>query len=264
MRRPFVIRRAVFAAALTSAITLGCATTGGAEGEPSYAQDAETNMQRGNEAFEGKNYAEAQKYFEFVRTTYPFLAAAREAELRVADTLFAREQFIEARDAYHNFVKLHPSSPKVDYAAFRAALTHYEDIPSDFFLLPPAEEKDQVEVKNAVRAMNDFIRQYPKSEHLDEAKRIVEDARRRLAKHELYVAEFYAKREKWRAVANRLETVVSQYPGIGFDEEALFGLHDAYTRLDEKEKAKKALEEVISRLPGTDAAEKAKALLGRS
>ena len=253
-------------ALLLVALSLGgCATlstTG--EVEPDYAQDAETNLARGNQAFESRNYAESLKYFEHVRSRYPYLDVAKRAELRIADTHFAREEYIEARDAYLNFVKLHPTWPQVDYAAFRAALTHYKEIPSDFFLLPPSEEKDQAEVKNALRAMQDFVRQYPNSEYRAQAEEIVADVRRRLARHELYVASFYARRERWRAVASRLETVAEEYQGLGFDEQALFGLHNAYTHLNEKEKARKALEEILARMPGTRAAEKAKALLGQS
>lgn len=249
-------------AVLTLVLFTGCATFSGGEGEPNYEADAERNMVKGNEAFEAKNFLEAEKYFEFVRQKYPFLDAAKEAELRIADSFFEREQYLEARDAYDNFIKLHPTYPRVDYAAFRAALTHFKDVPSDFILFPPAEEKDQVEVKASVRAMTDFVRQYPKSEFVPQAQEVISEARKRLAMHELYVASFYKKREKWAAVANRLETVARDFKGLGFDEEALFGLYDAYTQLNQKEKAQQSLRELISRLPGTDAAEKAKALLG--
>ena len=251
------------ALALTVAIA-GCATLGSEEAKPTYGQDAETNLARGEEAFKQRDYPSATRYFEYVRSRYPYLDIAKEAELRIADGYFEREEFIEARDAYLNFAKLHPTYPKVDYAAFRAALTHYREIPSDFFLLPPPEEKDQSEVKNALRAMQEFIRQYPKSHYLPEAERIVADTRRRLARHEMYVASFYAKRERWRAVAHRLETVATEYQGLGLDEQALFGLHDAYTRLNEKEKARKALEEILARMPGTRAAEKARSLLAKT
>ncbi|MBX5481465.1 MAG: outer membrane protein assembly factor BamD [Myxococcaceae bacterium] len=252
------------AVALGVALCAACATLNGEQAPPDYAADANTNLQRGNAAFDAKNFEEAQRYYEYVRTRYPFLDAAKEAELRIADSYFEREQFIEARDAYDNFVKLHPTYPRADYAAFRSALTHYKDIPSDFFLLPPPEEKDQVEVRAAVSAMNDFVRQYPKSKFVPEAQQVIAEARKRLAKHELYVADFYARREKWRAVVNRLQTVVKDYPGLGFDEQALFGLYDAYNRLKEPDHARQALEQLIQRLPGTAAAEKAKALLGRS
>ncbi len=253
--------RALIALILAAGIS-GCATLSTDPGQPSYASDAETNLVRGNEAYDSRNYLEAERYFQYVRTKYPFLDAAREAELRLADTHFAREQYIEARDAYQTFVKLHPSWPKIDYAAFQAAHTHYKEIPSDFFLLPSSTEKDQTEVKSALRAMTDFLRIYPKSEYAAKAQEIVNDTRRRLATHEMYVADFYATRERWKAVVARLETVVTQYPGLGYDEKAWFGIHDAWLRLNEPEKAKKTLEDIISKLPGTPAAERAKRLLG--
>jgi outer membrane protein assembly factor BamD len=241
-----------------------CATFGNGDAEPDYAKDAETNLSRGKEALENRNYLEAAKYFEYVRTRYPYKDVATEAELLLADSHFEREEFIEARDAYQNFLKAHPTWPRVDYAAFRSALTYYKEIPSDLFIIPPSFEKDQAPVKNALRAMQDFLRQYPKSALVEEAKRIVDDTRKRMARHEMYVASFYEHRERWRAVAARLEVVASEYKGLGFDEEALFGLYDAYTRLGEKEKATRALEEIVARMPGTKAAEKARSLLGKS
>ena len=256
----FAIRN--FLAAALLALAAGCATTSGDVADPDYASSAEENLKKGNEALESKNYAEAEKYFEHVRSKYPFLEAAREAELKAADTHFERERFTEARDAYNNFIKLHPTHPKVDYAAFRAALTHVKDVPSDFFLLPPSFEKDQGDVKGTVRAMNDFIRQYPQSPYLAEAKAAVEDANRRLARHELYVAQFYRKRERWAGAAGRFETVSKNYAGLGYDEEALFGMHEAYSKLGDAEKAKAALRLLIERMPGTSAAAKAQSLLG--
>lgn len=254
--------RKSLAASLGALALAACATiTTGEAPQPEYARDAEGNLERGNQALKNKNYLEARLYFDFVRTRYPYKEVATQAELRLADTLFAQEQYIEARDAYQAFAKLHPTWPAVDYAAYRAALTHYKEIPADFFLVPPSTEKDQTALRHAVRAMQEFVRQYPKSEYVPEAQKIVDEGRRRMARHELYVASFYKRRERWPAVANRLETVARDYQGLGFDEEALFGLHDAYSRVGDKEKAKKALEEVVARLPGTPAAEKARALL---
>jgi outer membrane protein assembly factor BamD len=227
-----------------------------------FASDAQANLAKGNEALRTKSYPEAERYFEFVKTKYPFLDAAKEAEIRLADTDFDRERYTEARDRYTNFVKLHPTHPKVDYAAYRAALTHYKDMPSDFFILPPSKEKDQVQVRAANKAMADFVRSYPNSSYHAEAKKILDDTRRRLAEHELYVAEFYTKREKWVAVARRLETVADQYSGLGYDEKVLFQLHDVYGKLKDKSRAEDALRKIISRFPGTPAASRAQQLLG--
>jgi outer membrane protein assembly factor BamD len=240
----------------------GCATTSGEAAAPNYASQAEANLRLGNEALADKDYLRAEQYFEFVKTKFPYLEASKEAELRLADTSFDQDRFPEAREKYQAFVKLHPTHPKVDYAAYQAALTHVKEMPSDFFILPPSEEKDQTDVQSTLRAMSDFLRQYPKSEYAKDAKVHADDAKRRMAEHELYVAAFYRKRERWRAVAQRLEGLLTRYPGTKYEEEALFSLHEAYVKLKDTERAQQTLRKVIERLPNTPAADRAQRMLG--
>ncbi|MFZ5470445.1 MAG: outer membrane protein assembly factor BamD [Myxococcota bacterium] len=250
---------------LAVTVATGCKTTdtGTELTEPDYASDAETNLAQGNEALESKNFLDAERYFEYVRSKYPFLEASKHATLRLADLDFERERYLEARDRYRSFVKLYPTHPKVDYAAFRAALTHYKDMPSDFFLLPRPKQKDQAEVKSTLAAMQDFVRNFPKSPFVEEAQKLVDESRRRLAEHEMSVAEFYRDQKRWPGVVGRYKKVVAEYSGVGFDEEALFGLYEAYLQLNDSAQAKKTLETIVERLPGTGAATKAQRLLGK-
>lgn len=254
--------RAVCLTALLS--TSGCAllSAGGQAGDPDFAAEADENIRRGTDAIERKDFLQAERYFEHVRTKFPYLEAANEAELKLADLDFEQEKYAEAREKYQAFIKLHPTHAKVDYAAYRSALSHYEDIPSDFFLLPPSTEKDQTEVQSALRTLNDFVRQYPNSQYIPEAKEKIENTRQRLAEHELYVAAFYARRERWKAVVQRLEGLLKNYPGTSLEEEALFDLHEAYVRLNDTDNARQTLQRVIERLPGTPAAERARRMLG--
>lgn len=253
------------AAALVCALlTPACASVGtfvSGEGEVQYAADADENLKKGHEAFESKSYPEAQSYFEHVRTKYPYLEAAKTAELKLADLDFERDRFVEARDRYNAFVRIHPTHAKAEYAAFRAALTHYKDIPSDFFLLPPASEKDQVEVRNALSSMNEFLRLHPESEFTAEGKKVITEVKLRLAEHELYVADFYAKRERWPAVVSRLKVVAKSYAGIGLDERVAFGLYEAYVKLNDGEKAREALAQYVAKYPDAPAAKRAQRLL---
>jgi outer membrane protein assembly factor BamD len=230
-------------------------------GEPDYASEASTNLKRGDEALDSSQYQLAEKYFEYVKTKFPFLEASRQAELRLADVSFERELWTEAADRYNGFVKLHPTHAKVDYAAYRAALSHYRDIPRDWFLLPPSSEKDQTQVRAAWEALNEFTRTYTQSQYLEDAKKKQVEIRDRLVRHEVYVADFYEKRDRWSAAASRLETVLQKYPGPE-DDKYLFRLHDLYSRLKDQAKARDALQRVITRLPGTPAAERAQKMLG--
>lgn len=258
-----VIRR--FALVLALGAT-GCASVSSffsGNDDPVYSTEADQNLKKGDEAMEGKNYLEAAKYFEFTRTKFPFLEASKEAELRLADCSYEQEKYVEARDRYQNFARLHPTHPKVDYAGFRAAETHFKDIPSDFFLLPPAIEKDQVELKGALIALNEFMRLYPKSSYVERAKTITADVRRRLAKHELYVAEFYARREKWPAVIGRLGVVQKNFSGIGFDAEVAFSLYDAHLAMKQLDQARAVLVTYVEAFPQDEGVTKAKRLLAR-
>jgi outer membrane protein assembly factor BamD len=243
-------------------LSTGCASLDRPAGDPDYAAQAEENLRLGNEALENRDFFTAQKYFDFVRTKFPYLEASREAELRLGDLDFEQDRFPEARERYESFIKLHPTHPKVDYAAYRSALTHFKDMPSEFFLLPPSEEKDQTEVQAAHRAMNNFLRQYPDSQYAKEAKEQAELAKQKLAEHELYVAAFYRKRERWPAVAQRLEGLLSRYQGTKYDEEAFFSLHEAYVKLKQPERAQETLRKLIQKMPGTPAADRAQRMLG--
>jgi len=241
----------------------GCSIfSGGSElGDPDYATEASTNLKRGDQALESGQYQLAEKYYEYVKTKFPFLEASRQAELRLADVSFERELWTEAADRYTGFVKLHPTSNKVDYAAYRAALSHYRDMPTDWFMVPPSSEKDQTQVKSAWDAYGDFLRMYPDSQYAADAKKQQAEVRNRLIRHEVYVADFYEKRNRWAAAVNRLETVVAKFPGPN-DDQYLFRLHGLYSKLQDQPKARGALERIITRSPGTPSAEKARQMLG--
>ena len=77
-------------AALVLAPACGLFANNGDFGEPDYASEASTNLKRGDEALDSNQYQLAEKYFEYVKTKFPFLEASRQAELRLADVSFER------------------------------------------------------------------------------------------------------------------------------------------------------------------------------
>ena len=246
---------------LLVALVAACGTVSTGGPTPTYASAAAANMKLGNEALADKQYALSERYFEYVKVKYPFIDASREAELRLADVSYERELWTEARDRYTVFVKLHPSYFRVDYAAFRAAMTWYRDMPSSFFLLPPDSEREQTNVRGAFDGLTAFVKTYPSSIYVEEAKKDGEQARKRLAAHEMYVANFYEKRGHLAGAVGRLETLVNKYPGQD-EASILFHLHDLYLKLSDPVHARDALERIVTRLPGTPAAARAQSMLG--
>jgi len=151
-------------AALCFVSTLAaCAADG--EGRLDYAADAQKNYEKGLAELEDERWLDAIRFFEHVRSKFPYSTYASAAELKTADANFSREKFTEAIDGYGNFVRFHPAHPNVDWAAFRVGESHVEAMPSDFFLLPSDTEKDQTQIRAARTALEEFLRKYPKSEH---------------------------------------------------------------------------------------------------
>jgi outer membrane protein assembly factor BamD len=230
-------------------------------GEMKYGKTAEEDYQGGLEETKAGNHTEATKLFEHVRTKYPFSKYAPLAELRLADLKFDEGRWAEAAAAYQDFVKLHPNHENVDDAAFRAGLSHWKDAPSDFALFPPSHEKDQQAVRDAADALSSFVEKYPTSKHRAEADKVLAMARGRLAEHEWYVAEFYAKRGHWAGAAGRLETLVKKFPGSPREVEALLKLSEAYQKLEDPYRAQQALQQLIVKHPESPRRAEAERLL---
>ena len=246
------MRRTALALGLTAALAslAGCASKNVTfTGQLKYRETPEENYQAGVEEMKDENWIEAVKFFEHVKTKYPFSKFAALSELRLADLKFDQGRFVEAADAYQQFVQLRPTHEDVEYAEYRVGLSYLEDAPGDFALFPPAHEKDQRQVEKAVTALRDFVQSRPESKHLADAKRHLAEAEGRLAAHEWYVAEFYFKRERWAGAAGRYETLVEKYPGTRYDADALWKLAQAYAKLDEKYRARTALQKLITKHP---------------
>ena len=161
-----------------------------------YSMTAKQNYERGLEELKKEHYVEASHYFSYVKQKFPFSKYAGLAELALADTEFARANYQEAIDSYKSFARLHPTHEKVEdgYTAFRIAECYVKEMPDDWFILPPAYEKDQSYVRDALRELNSALAKYPDTAYVKQAKAYRRDVLRRLIEHEVYVARFYLDR----------------------------------------------------------------------
>ncbi|MEQ8280885.1 MAG: outer membrane protein assembly factor BamD [Deltaproteobacteria bacterium] len=226
-----------------------------------YERTAEGNWIKGEDAFQREEYLGAQRYFGYIRTKFPYSRYAVKSELRIADCQFQRGRHIEAIDSYQNFVRLHPTHEKVPYALYKVGMAYFEQIPSNFFLLPPAHEKDQSAVRDAARALGDYVSRFPDDENITEAKKVLDDVRRRLMAHERYVADFYKNLERDRAYVGRLEVIRREFEDVGLDDELLAEIVEAWVKLGELEKARSALKQMREKFPQSDELEDAESAI---
>ena len=213
-----------------------------------YSLSAKQNYERGLEELKKENWVEAAHYFSYVKQKFPFSKYAGLAELALADTEFARGNFQEAIDSYKSFARLHPTHDKVEdgYVAFRIAECFVKEMPDDFFILPPAYEKDQSAVRDALRELDSARDKYPKSAYAKAAMEYRRDVLRRLIEHEVYVARFYLGRGHPKAAILRIEGALRRYPDSGQEGELMLALGETHLEMGNPARAKQVFERVRS------------------
>jgi outer membrane protein assembly factor BamD len=217
----------------------------------SYGETPQDNWAKAEEEFKDENYLAAQKFYSYIRNKFPYSAFSTKAELRIADCLFERARFLEAIDAYSNFARLHPTHESVGYATFKVGASYYKQIPTDWFLIPPAYEKDQAAVKDAARALKTYVDRFPKDPSVEDGKKLLKEVRLRLVAHERAVADFYKRIDKPKAYAGRLEVIRRDFGDVAVDDELLFEVALAYAVLRDGPRTKQALDELKQKFPAS-------------
>jgi outer membrane protein assembly factor BamD len=229
----------------------------------SYAKTAKGNWARGEAEYEDESFLAAQKYYAYIRAKFPYSAYAIRSELRIADCLFERSRYLEAIDAYRNFSRLHPTHKKVAYAAYRSGAAYYEQIPGDWFMIPPAHEKDQAAVRDAERALRAYVEKYPKDDNISEGTALLREVRLKLAAHERYAADFYDNIDKPLARLGRLQILRTQFADVSLDAALLLEIIEVQLELDQLKEAQAVETEFSAKFPNSSELRRARDLIGR-
>jgi outer membrane protein assembly factor BamD len=228
-----------------------------------YSDEAHAAYESAMERFRDEEWPEATAAFRAVQHDYSASRYASLAELRLADVLFRQETYTEALAAYRAWLRYHPSSDESVHAHFMIARCYVEQMPDDWFLVPPSYERDLSSVHDAEGALARFIRDYPEATELPEARRLLGQVRLLLARHEFYVAEFYVTRERYPAAITRLLGVIGNYEGSGLEPRALLQLGELYLRTDRQPEARGAFQALLEAYPRSPEVEAARRYLAR-
>lgn len=189
-------------------LAAGCAATGERRVTPAdvlYGQAAT--------AVEDKDYEKAETLLRQVREDHPFSPYAVEAELLQADMLFQKEEYESAAAAYRSFEELHPGHPRAEYALYRRGLCYEER--------SNATDRDQTATRDMVAAFTRLLGAYPQGRYAEEARSRVADGRLQLAQHEMDVASYYLRKDKYDAALERLRYLAVEYADTPLRDEAL-------------------------------------------
>lgn len=186
---------------------LGCSSTPVNENDPaSLYKDAEDDIQ-------SDHFQIALEKLRTVKNKFPYSKYAVDAQLRIADVYFMQEAYAEAAASYEAFRDLHPKHEKTAYAMFRIGKSYYNDIPSTV-------ARDMAPAQKALDAYGDFLRRFPNDPQAAEAQKDIAEIRKLLAEKELYIGNFYYKRDFYDSAKHRFEKIIELYPETDAAKEA--------------------------------------------
>lgn len=256
-------RSAVAVAGVVLGLGLGaCATEKPPESPLHYTENAKRAYDAALEAFFDRDWEYATQLFQNLKRDYGYSRYARLAELRLADISYNQEKFAEAVGMYKSFVSDYPNDPEVSYARFRIAKGEFSQSGANA-LMPPLEERDLANIRDAHSTLRAIVADYPTSKYRGEVDYMLEVVTGLLARHELYVARFYLRRDNFEATVARCEYALKNFEDSGLEAEALVLLGETYMKMKDPEKAKMVFEAVLKKYPDSAFIVPAKRFLDR-
>lgn len=211
-----------------------------------YTDDAKSAYDEALVSFRDKDWESARALFAEVKKLFAYSRYARLAELRLADIDFEQEKYSEAISAYREFATAHKNDPDIEYARYRMVKALALDI-DDTPFLPPHEERDQATSQEAYKEIRSFLREFPKTRYKADVDYLLQVALSRVARHELYVARYYLRRDNFEAAVTRIDYALKMYPQSNMIPEALVLKAETLMKMKRWDDARATLKLAIER-----------------
>jgi len=175
--------------------------------------------------------------------------------IKKADKLFKEKDYQGAIQEYKRFLELHPIHKSAPYSQYRIGLSYFKQIKSIDRNIEPAQK--------ALAAFDTVIKVYPGSEHINDSMEKMKICRDKLAEREFYIGNFYLHKEDYQAAIVRFNNILSDYNDTSVAEKTLYHLGIAYRSSSKEDKAKEALQNLLTIYPESKYKEDASQLLAK-
>jgi outer membrane protein assembly factor BamD len=178
-------------------------------------------------------YDRAAKLFERLEGRAAGTILAQQAQLERAFVLHKSGEKAQALASLERFLKLHPTSPALDYALYLQGLINFNDNLGIFGNLSGQNlsERDQQASRDSYQSFRQLTEQFPGSNYAPDARARMTFIVNSLATYEVHVARYYYRRGAYLAAANRAQHAVREFQQTPAVEEALSIMVQSYGRL---------------------------------
>jgi outer membrane protein assembly factor BamD len=178
---------------------------------------------------EHSRYEIARLTLQTLINTYDSSEFLAKAKLAIADSWFREggaHGLAQAEAEYKDFELFYPNMEESAEAQERVCDIHYKQMDK--------ADRDPIHAVRAEDECRQLLLQYPNSKFAPETQQKLRNVQEVLAAHEYAAAVFYHHKGAMPAAANRLTTMVDQYPLFSQADEALWMLGDSYDRMGDR------------------------------
>lgn len=197
------------------------------------------------------NFERSAQLFEKLEGRAAGSVLAQQAQLEQAYAYYRQGERAQALATIDRFMRLHPSSPALDYALYLRGLVNFNDNLGLFGRLAGTDlsERDQAAAKESFTSFRRIVEEYPSSRYAPDARQRMRYIVNSLAAYEVHVARYYFQRGAYLAAANRAQQALVDYDAVPALEEALFILVRAYDQLGMPELRDSAQRVLVANYP---------------
>src|SRR5258706_11872176 len=159
------------------------------------------------------NFEAAAKHLERLEGRAAGTPLAQQAQIERAYVLYRTGERAQALSVLERFIKLHPSSPGLDYAMYLQGLINFNDNLGILGSLAQQDlsERDQQASRDSFQAFKQLVDQFPTTIYAEDARIRMNYIVNSLAAYEVHVARYYFRRGAYVAAANRAQQAVQEF-----------------------------------------------------
>ena len=245
--RSYLWRQLLVAGCLILLLSVsGCATLdlfSPKQAETPIGSDREL-MSLADTAFALKKYDDGRKHLQRMINQFPESELVPTARLNLGRSYFDEKRYDEARAEYQRFIELFPQHEQVDEAQYYTGLSYFRQMEK--------ADRDQMMTKKAIREFRTLVSEFRGSQFAPDAQAKLAECHRQLAQRELHVGKFYFHRGAYGAAIPRFESILKEYPGSEYNDQALYYLGESLWELEQKGPARAAFQRLIAEFPDSD------------
>jgi len=218
---------------LVLALAAGCSTPAKDE---LAGQTAEKLYRDAQEDASSGAYERAIRSLERVEGLAAGTLLAQQAQIEQAYLQWRAGERTQALATIERYIRLHPSSPALDYAMYLRGLVNFNDSLGLLGSLARQDlaERDQRASRDAYASFKQLVDQFPDSKYAADARLRMDYIVNSLAAYEVHVARYYFRRGAYLAAANRAQQAIREFERSPSTEEALYIMVQSYERLELK------------------------------